>query len=203
MANEVQVRPTVTTGSAAPDPRFLRTCLSRFATGVTVVSYSVGSEPRGATINAFTAVSLDPPLVLVSLGRTARAAEHVSHGQFAVNVLRADQIDVAMQFAGRPRGGARIRWRPGDESQWAPQLEDTIASFQCRPWATYDGGDHILVVGEVVAAEHQPGEPLLFTGGTFAMTGLPLFDAPRVIAPDTDGHPWLTRACRLHDTTQP
>lgn len=180
------------------DPRHLRTCLSRFATGVTVVSYAADGEPRGATVNAFTAVSLDPPLVLVSLARTSRAAEHVGDGPFAINVLRADQIDVAMQFAGRPRAGARVHW---EHDGGAPQLADTIATFQCRPWATYDGGDHVLVVGEVVAADQRPGEPLLFTGGSFAMTGLPLHDAPHVIARDTQSvNPWLAHACRLHDT---
>lgn len=183
------------------DPRHLRNCLSRFATGVTVVSYDVDGEARGATVNAFTAVSLDPPLVLVSLARTSRAAQHVDHGPFAVNVLRADQIDVAMQFAGRPRAGARVRWQHDGHDGRAPQLADTVATFQCRPWATYDGGDHVLVVGEVVTAEARPGEPLLFTGGSFAMTGLPLHDAPHVIARETQSaNPWLAHACRLHDT---
>jgi len=190
-------RPTDVIGEALT-PRHLRTCLSRFATGVTVVSYEADGEPRGATVNAFTAVSLDPPLVLVSLSRTSKAVEHTTKTEFAVNILRADQIDVAMQFAGRQRAGVRIRWQHHDDR--APQLADTVATFHCRPWQTYDGGDHVLVVGEVVAAEHRPGDPLLFTGGTFAMPGLPLFDAPRVVAPDepTDGD-WLAHACRLHE----
>lgn len=182
------------------DPRHLRTCLGRFATGVTVVSYEARGESRGATVNAFTAVSLDPPLVLVSLARTSCAAQRVGDGPFAVNVLRADQIDVAMQFAGRPRPGARILWQ---HDHGAPQLADTVATFQCRPWETYDGGDHVLVVGEVVAAEQRPGEPLLFTGGSFAMTGLPLTDVPRVIARDDQtASPWLAHACRLHAVSE-
>ncbi|MQA82829.1 MAG: flavin reductase [Streptosporangiales bacterium] len=195
MTSQIESPPTAV--AEVLSPRHLRSCLSRFVTGVTVVSYTHDDEPRGATVNSFTAVSLDPPLVLVSLARSARAAGHVGHGPFAINVLRADQIDVAMQFAGRPRAGARVRWQHDGE---APCLADTIATFQCHPWRIYDGGDHVLVVGEVVTADHRPGEPLLFTGGSFAMTGLPLHDAPRMVArDDPSANPWLAHACRLHD----
>lgn len=71
--------------------------------------------------------------------------------------------------------------------------------FQCRPWRSYDGGDHVLHLGEVVTAEHRPGEPLLFCDGLFAMTGLPLFDS--VAVRDGAGSvPWLAHVCRLHDS---
>ena len=83
----------VTTRQLAVDPldaRELRRCLGRFATGVTVVSYLADGELRGATVNAFTAVSLDPPLVLVSVARTARSCGWLERGPFAVNILRAD-----------------------------------------------------------------------------------------------------------------
>jgi flavin reductase (DIM6/NTAB) family NADH-FMN oxidoreductase RutF len=189
------------TTDAALDPRHLRACLSRFATGVTVVTYAVEGEPRGITVNAFTSVSLDPPLVLVSVARSARAGEQVGRAPFAVNVLAADQVDLALQFAGRHRAGARVRWAdPGPEGTGdAPRLEGAVAVFGCRPWRSYDGGDHVLHLGEVTSAAQYPGEPLLFTGGRFAMTGLPLFDGPRVLAPDTSS-PWLAHACRLHDS---
>lgn len=185
---------------AADDPRHLRTCLSRFATGVTVVSYAADGEPRGVTVNAFTSVSLEPPLLLVALARTARACAYVGSGPFAINVLRADQVDVAMQFAGRPRN-AHIRWQHLDEFDRAPHLIGAVAVFQCRPWQIYDGGDHELHVGQVVSAEHEPGEPLLFTSGVFAMTGLPLLDDVRVVntwQPATS--PWLHHASRIHNS---
>ncbi len=189
------------------DQRHLRDCLGRFATGVTVVSYSVAGEARGATVNAFSAVSLDPPLVMVALGRNSRACAALDGVPFAVNVLAADQIDVALQFGGRSRPGARIGWQPravadravstnvagptdardevsapADDGPGpdAPSLLGAVAVFHCRPWRRYDGGDHVLHVGRVRAAETHPGEPLVFSDGGFTMTGLPLFDGPLV-----------------------
>ncbi len=91
-----------------PEPGHLRFCLSRFVTGVAVVSYVADGEPRGVTVNSFTSVSMDPPLILVSLARTAKAACHLSEVPFTINVLKASQFDIAMQFAGRPRDG--LRW---------------------------------------------------------------------------------------------
>jgi flavin reductase (DIM6/NTAB) family NADH-FMN oxidoreductase RutF len=191
------------TTDTALDPRHLRACLSRFTTGVTVVTYTVRGEPRGITVNSFTSVSLDPPLVLVSLARSARASEQAGRVPFAVNVLAADQVDLALQFAGRPRAGARLRWAEdagsGDTgSDGPPRLAGAVAVFTCRPWRSYDGGDHVLHLGEVTAAARYPGEPLVFTDGRFAMAGLPLFDGPRVLPPDS-GSPWLGHACRLHE----
>lgn len=187
------------------DQRHLRDCLGRFTTGVTVLTYSVADEVRGVTVNAFSAVSLDPPLVMVALGRNSRACAALDGVPFAVNVLAADQIDVALQFAGQPRPGVRIGWRPravavsdvpaeastavtvdvpapgGDEAEpEAPSLLGVVAVFYCRPWRRYDGGDHVLHVGRVTAAETHPGEPLVFSDGGFTMTGLPLFDGPLV-----------------------
>ena len=185
----------VTTRHLALDPldaRELRRCLGRFATGVTVVSYLADGELRGATVNAFTAVSLDPPLVLVSVARTARSCGWLERGPFAVNILRADQHDVALRFAGRPLPGARIRWR--HHSEHAPCLDGAIAVLHCRPWRSYDGGDHVLHLGEVLAAEQTEGEPLLFTGGQFSTAGLPLPDGPRVVPA------WVTQARTLHDS---
>jgi flavin reductase (DIM6/NTAB) family NADH-FMN oxidoreductase RutF len=98
-----------------PEPRHLRSCLSRFVTGVAVVSYLADGEPRGVTVNSFTSVSMDPPLILVSLARTAKAACHLSEVPFTINVLKASQFDIAMQFAGRPRDGLRVAWKaPAD-----------------------------------------------------------------------------------------
>jgi flavin reductase (DIM6/NTAB) family NADH-FMN oxidoreductase RutF len=204
MATSMSRRPgqdagTQTAAAGVPDARQLRGCLGRFATGVAVVSYLADGQARGLTVNSFTSVSLDPPLILVSLARNARACEHLGQQPFAVNVLRADQLDAALQFAGQPRPGARLDWRYG-HPQHAPALGGAVAVLQCRPWRTYDGGDHELHVGEVIAAEQWPGEPLLFTDGRFAMTGLPLIDGPRVVGPwPSAASPWLAQACRLHD----
>ena len=99
---------------------------------------------------------------------------------------------MALRFAGRPRPGARIRWR--HHSEHAPCLDGAIAALHCRPWRSYDGGDHVLHLGEVLAAEQTEGEPLLFTGGHFSTAGLPLPDGPRVVPA------WVAQARTLHDS---
>jgi len=171
--------------STAPlNPRHLRSCMSRFVTGVAVVSYKVDGELRGLTVNSFTSVSMEPPLILVSLDRKAKAAEHLSSVPFTINVLKASHFDVAMQFAGRPRDGLRIDWRDDNEAL-APTLKGALATFRCLPWQSYDGGDHVLQIGQVVEADVTgDDEPLLFDRGRFAMVGLSLFDNPRVLEAD-------------------
>lgn len=149
------------------DPRHFRECLGRFATGVTVVSYWADGAPRGATVNSFTSVSLDPPLVLVSISRRAKAAEYLHQGGFCVNVLNASQMDVALGFAGR-HSKTDITWVI---TPHAPRLRHSHAWLDCTPWRTYDGGDHLLLVGEVHDASFENSEPLLFHGGAFHTKG--------------------------------
>ena len=143
----------------------MRRCLGRFATGVTVVTYRDGDEPRGATMNAFTSVSLTPPLVLISVARTARACGGLEGRPFAVNVLADDQLDVALQFAGRDGAARTLRW---DDDGIAPHLRDALAWIECEPWRAYDGGDHVLFLGEVQRLElAERDAPLLFFAGRF------------------------------------
>lgn len=149
------------------EPRHLRACLSRFVTGVAVVSYRADGDIRGLTVNSFTSVSLEPPLVLVSVARSARAADHLGRVPFTVNVLSAAQLDVALHFAGRPRDPLQVTWRSTSDDL-APDLEGALATFRCRQWHSYDGGDHRLHLGCVVEADVRgDGEPLLFDRGRF------------------------------------
>ncbi|MFF4214854.1 flavin reductase family protein [Streptomyces nondiastaticus] len=149
------------------DERLLRACLGHFATGVTVVTCEVDGVPHGATVNAFTAVSLDPALVLVSLHRRSRAGRHLAGRPFTVNVLGEDQRDLAERFAGR-RAEAPPRWAPRPRPGLAPRLAASLATLSCTPWAAYDGGDHVLFVGRVEEAEYREGgRPLLFYEGGF------------------------------------
>lgn len=155
-------------GGAPPvEPLHLRHCLSRFATGVAVVSYRAEGDTRGLTVNSFTSVSLDPPLVLVSVARSARAAGHLGRVPFTVNVLGAGQLDVALHFAGRLRGPLKVSWQ-STRDHLAPTLEGALASLRCEAWHSYDGGDHRLHLGRVVeAAARGDGEPLMFDRGRF------------------------------------
>lgn len=183
----------------AMDPRALRQCFGRFATGVTVVTYRAGDQVRGATVNSFTSVSIDPPLVLVSLSRTTHAYEAMEGHPFAINVLRADQMDIALQFAGRPRERLRIDWAPVAGEDDPPSLAGAVAVFKCTPWQRYDGGDHVLEVGEVSSFTRREGEPLIFSDGRFVSTGLPLLDGPMVFSLDGPPTPgWVGAAQRFH-----
>ena len=172
-------------GTPMLEPRYLRSCLSRFVTGVAVVSYEVDGAPRGVTVNSFTSVSLEPPLILISLAKTAKAATHLEQRPFTVNLLKASQLDLAMQFAGRARPGVDVCWLPAVDDL-APALRGALATFRCRPWKAYDGGDHSLQIGQVIEADvSDDAEPLLFDRGRFAMVGLSVHDHPRIV----DGGP--------------
>lgn len=151
------------------DSRALRNCLGRFATGVTVVTYQAGRHARGVTINAFTPVSLDPPLVLVSLNRRSKVSQNLEGASFVINVLTTRQYEMALHFAGTPRD-VDIAWDSVADGR-PPRLAGCAAYFDCRPWRVYDGGDHILVLGEVASFEMGLAEPLVFYAGRFCRVG--------------------------------
>lgn len=147
------------------DSREFRNALGRFATGVTVVTASVDGGVRGMTANAFTSVSLDPPLVLVAVGKQARMHAHLEQGsRFGVSVLSEDQLPYAWNFAGRPQEGLEpvFMWRGG-----IPLVEHALAHFICTVETTYPGGDHTLFLGRVEALWYRDGSPLTFYRGRF------------------------------------
>lgn len=155
----------------------LRDAMSRFATGVTVVtSVSDDGEPRGATANAFSSVSLDPPLILVCLAHTSRTLTALrSHGSFAVNVLGSDHEEVARTFA---RSGDDVAFDVADHlpgPSGSPLLAGVHAAIDCRVFAVYPGGDHDIVVGEVqhIVVEDEPGDALLWFRSTFGAVTQP------------------------------
>jgi flavin reductase (DIM6/NTAB) family NADH-FMN oxidoreductase RutF len=154
------------------DPRALRDVMGRFATGITVIT-SAGDAAHGMTANSFSSVSLDPPLVLVCLARTT--AMHgivVANGGFAVNVLGAEQEEVARHFASRdrPAGIAQfdaVDWVAGPRTG-APLLTGSLAWLECELGEIYDGGDHSIFLGRVVGLGRGTGrEALLFFGGAY------------------------------------
>jgi flavin reductase len=154
-----------TGGNVAPPQhqwRELRRCLGLFATGVTVVTYTRQSTPRGVTVNAFNSVSLEPPLVLVSLDRLSRSCQLLADQPFAVNILRACQRDLALRFCGKLERGIPIPWEQGEV---APVLGGSLATIECLPWRQYDGGDHVLFLGRVEQFRVDQGEPLIFFAG--------------------------------------
>lgn len=152
------------------DPSEFRRVLGHLVTGVTVVTSRIPqtSEPCGLTANALTSVSLEPALVLVCVEKGADSHDCIREtGRFCINVLASEQERLARRFA---------FWKVEDkfegvayhkEATGAPVLNDALAWVDCRLWATYEGGDHTIFVGEVVAGDAREGMPLLYYRGGY------------------------------------
>jgi flavin reductase len=159
---------------AAPgDVSAFRQAMGSFPTGVTVVTVASGhGDMHGMTVNSFSSVSLDPMLVLVCLSRTSRGFGLIEQaGAFAVNVLASGQQDVSRWFADRhrPVGSVMFDGVPFERGvTGCPVLAGAAASFDCRLRQSHRAGDHLIVVGEVVALVHRPQlKPLIFHDGTY------------------------------------
>jgi flavin reductase (DIM6/NTAB) family NADH-FMN oxidoreductase RutF len=162
------------------DPAAYRHVMSRCATGVTVVATVHEGIRYGMTVNSFTSVSLKPLLALFCCEHDASLHDPVlATGSWGVSVLTADQSETSQWFATRGIAGVdQMRDRPcrSGPVTGAPLLEGALAWFECRNWQTYDGGDHTIVVGEVVAASVAADHaPLLYFRGNYttAEDGLP------------------------------
>lgn len=154
------------------DPKALRQVFGAFATGVTVLT--VGDPtPHGMTANSFTTVSLDPPLVLICVERSAVMHAALAEAQaFGVSVLTAEQESVARYFADRrrPLGGAQfdvVDWIAGPMTG-VPLIAGAAAHLECQHWRRYDGGDHTIFLGSLVSLHrHADDSALLFCHGRF------------------------------------
>lgn len=152
-----------------------RKALGTFLTGVTVVAtLQEDGEPRGFTANSFTSVSLDPPLVLICIAKTASsypifaAAEH-----FSVNVLAETQADISGLFATKSAEKfVKTKWRKGPAG--SPILDSVVAWFDCRRHDMVEAGDHIILVGRVVGFDQAAANPLGYCRGAHVAFGLSL-----------------------------
>lgn len=154
------------------DTHAYRQALGAFTTGVTIVTTSdTEGMDVGVTANSFNSVSLSPRLVLWSLGRSSgKMAAFQSARHFAVHVLATDQEHLAKTFAQRGVDRfAGLQTRRGPDG--IPLFDGCAARFECRTTFQYDGGDHLIFVGEVLSFEHWDREPLVFTRGRFAKCG--------------------------------
>ncbi len=151
------------------DNRILRDAFGGFATGVTIITaITQNGEPIGLTANSFTSLSLDPPLLLVCVANTANSASVLrSASHFAVNVLQIDQKAVSNRFAGKGEDRfANTDWLPGETG--APLLNQSLSTFECRQHALHEGGDHFVLIGEVVKANFDPDyDPLIYFCGKY------------------------------------
>ncbi len=151
------------------DHRQLRNALGSFATGVAVVTARCADgRLLGVTINSFSSVSLEPPLVLFSLGNHSPSLElftQVTH--FAINILAADQTELSQRFATSGSDKfAGLAWQEGEGG--APVLPGCCAWFECENTARYPGGDHEIFLGRVLAYGQEQRSPLLFHRGRYA-----------------------------------
>lgn len=153
------------------DPAEFRKVLGQFATGVTVVTTVQDGAPQAMTVNSFSAVSLDPPLVLFCADRRSRTSAAIeASGVFAVNILRDHQRDISDLFAGKgtdiERQAVLTEAHVGESG--SPILKDVLAFIDCKVEHAYDGGDHVIYVGRVLAAGRgEAGAPLLYYRGTY------------------------------------
>lgn len=166
----------------AVDAVSFKATLARFAAGVTVVTVrGPGGALRGMTATAFSSVSLEPPLVLVCVGRAGATHDLIGNERaFAVNLLAVDQSALSDRFSGRrdSESFSDLDWRPAPMSG-APLLQGALGWVDCSLHAAYDGGDHTIFVGAVeyaaaATAGPLPPGPLLYFLGRHHALGEPL-----------------------------
>jgi flavin reductase (DIM6/NTAB) family NADH-FMN oxidoreductase RutF/DNA-binding MarR family transcriptional regulator len=174
MGQAAEQKPTTRLPVESGDPRVetdgFRRSLAEFATGVTVIATSVDAERFGLTSNSFASVSLEPPLVLWSIRRESKSfAAFAACSHFAVNILAEDQIELSQRFA--RSGPDKFRDLDCQAGQGnSPLFPGVAASFECVRTHTYDGGDHLILVGQVLRYSRYDRQPLLFVKGRYAVS---------------------------------
>jgi flavin reductase (DIM6/NTAB) family NADH-FMN oxidoreductase RutF len=149
-------------------PDEFRAALSAYATGVTVVT-AVGTDgPSGATANAVTSLSLDPPMMLACLDRGSRTLASVrAQGRFGVNALAAGQEELARRFSAKDPEPAKWEGIEWSERLDLPRLAGGLMWVACELRDLIDGGDHLILTGNVLETEAGEGQPLLFHRGDY------------------------------------
>jgi flavin reductase (DIM6/NTAB) family NADH-FMN oxidoreductase RutF len=151
-----------------PSPEGFRDALGAYVTGVTVVTATGPNGPSGATANAVTSLSLDPPMMLACLDRGSRTLTAVrAQGRFGVNALAAGQEELARRFARKDPEAAKwedVEWMERHE---LPRLAGALVWVACELRDLIDGGDHLILTGTVLAAESRDAQPLLFHRGEY------------------------------------
>ena len=155
----------------AENARLFRDALGRFATGVTEVTTMGPEGPVGFTANSFSSLSLDPALVLWSPAKASQRYPFFATARhYAIHVLGQDHADIPARFSKGGPGFAGLDWHLNAEA--VPVLPGAIARFDCAQHATHDGGDHLIIVGQVLRLALEEGEPLVCaTGRVGSITG--------------------------------
>jgi flavin reductase (DIM6/NTAB) family NADH-FMN oxidoreductase RutF len=149
-------------------PDEFRNALSAHATGVTVVTAVGPGGPSGATANAVTSLSLDPPMMLACLDRGSRTLTSVrAQGRFGVNALAAGQADLARRFSAKDPAPEKWEGVDWSEREALPRLDGALVWVACELRDLIDGGDHLILTGNVIEADARNGQPLLFHRGDY------------------------------------
>lgn len=155
--------------------------MGRWATGVAVVTSRDETGPRGATTNALTSLSLDPPLVLVALDRDSNTLRAVrASGRFCVNVLAAGQEEIARRFATKASGEEKLVGLPHELAEGMPVLDGVLAWLVCAVEQELEGGDHAILVGRPLeGGGNRDAQPLVFFGGRYFVSAGAVGTPPR------------------------
>jgi flavin reductase len=151
-----------------------RSTVGAFATGVTVVTTRGEEHAYGMTANAFSSVSLDPPLVLVCVIKPSEGCEHIEqNGCFAVNILGEEQEPLSRYFASRDRPRGRDAFREVSHrlgASGSPIIDGALAYLDCRLHTSHSAGDHEIFIGEVLEIGcNADARPLVFHGGQYKL----------------------------------
>ena len=158
------------------NPPEFRRAMGCFATGVTIITVDLGGEVHGMTANAFSSVSLDPPLVLVCVDHSTRTHAHIhAKKRFGINVLCEDQRGISEYYARPDRTHEHAETEAGARfdrtKHGTPMLYGSLAYLECRLHSAQDAGDHTIFIAEVEDVVVREGEPLLFFRGKYRKVG--------------------------------
>lgn len=147
------------------DDRQFRTAMGKFATGVTVITTEVEGDVHGMTANAFMSVSLDPKLVVISIGEKAKILNKIKESKiFTVNILAANQQELSMIFAGQLKEQKEVVF---DRLDGKPVLPGAVAQIACEVSTEHVEGDHTLFIGKVTDIHLEDAEALIFYSGKY------------------------------------
>ncbi|KGX85585.1 flavin reductase family protein [Pontibacillus litoralis] len=147
------------------DDRLFKTAMSKFATGVTVITTEVNGEVHGMTANAFMSVSLDPKLIVVSVAHKARMHDYLKQSDsFAVTILSEAQQHLSTYFAGKRKEDQSVAF---DRFEQLPILKDAVVNIVCSQYANHVAGDHTLFIGEVSNIQLSDQAPLAYFSGKY------------------------------------
>ena len=165
--DQISSRGTSDADSFGVDPILLRSVAGTFATGITVITCAIDGSPHGCAANAVVSVSLDPPLMLISLAETSRTKAAIEiAGHFAINMLPDNDEGAAICSVFASRSEDKFSWTPYRPGRLgAPLLRDALGFIECEVESAQVAGDHTIFIGHVVGAAHKPGEPLVFFRG--------------------------------------